>query len=257
MGSPASADSGQTWDPRQYAATGRFVSDLAQGVFELLAPVAGERILDLGCGDGALTAKIADAGATVLGVDSSPGMVRAAQERGLDARVMDGEALPFSSEFDAVFSNAALHWMRDHRAVLEGVRLALKPGGRFVAEMGGFGNIAAIRTALSAVMKLRGLDAEQFGSNYFPTPDQYRGQLIAAGFQVEQIELIPRPTALPETGMRGWLETFRNGLLDRLAANDRESVIAEAVSLLQPILRTEDGRWFADYVRLRFRAMAA
>src|SRR5271165_2947712 len=164
----------QSWDASQYAENGRFVADLAGGVFQLLAPQFGERILDLGCGDGALTAKIAAAGAEVVGVDSSPGMVAEAQRAGLDARLILAEDLPFTSEFDAVFSNAALHWMHDQDAVLAGVFRALKPGGRFVAEMGGHGNIAAIAVALRAVCLRKGMHPDKLEANYFPTPAAYR-----------------------------------------------------------------------------------
>src|SRR5271155_343629 len=157
----------QNWDAGQYARQGRFVADLAGGVFDLLAPRAGERILDLGCGDGALTAKIVATGAQVVGVDSSPSMVEAALTRGLDARVVNGESLPFAAEFDAVFSNAALHWVRDQEAMLAGVHRALKPGGRFVAEMGGHGNIAAIRVALAAVLQQWGLNAHSMERTTF------------------------------------------------------------------------------------------
>ena len=244
----------QTWDSTQYAKQGRFVADLAGGVFDLLAPQAGERILDLGCGDGALTEKIAAAGAVVVGVDSSPSMIEAATQRGLDARLVSGDRLPFDAEFDAVFSNAALHWMSDQPAVLAGVHRALKPGGRFVAEMGGFGNIAAIRVALGAVFAKRGLDAYELENNFFPTAELYRTSLETAGFSVEDIRLIPRQTVLPKSGMRGWLETFRRGLLERLPAVEREAAIDETVALLKPVLSTETGAWFADYVRLRFIA---
>jgi trans-aconitate methyltransferase len=250
------AATGQTWNAHQYAQQGRFVADLAGGVFELLAPQPGERILDLGCGDGALTAKIAATGAEVVGVDSSPSMIEAAQKLGLDARLIEADALPFNHEFDAVFSNAALHWMRNQEAVLVGVHRALKSGGRFVAEMGGHGNIAAIHVALSAVLRQWGLDAEALEHNYFPTPSRYTEQLQAAGFIVDQIFLIPRPTPLPQSGMRGWLETFRRGLLDQLPPEHREATIEQAVALLKPVLCAENGAWTADYVRLRFSARA-
>jgi trans-aconitate methyltransferase len=244
----------QTWDAANYAQQGRFVADLAGGVFELLAPQAGERILDLGCGDGALTAKIAAAGADVIGVDSSPSMVEAARARGLDARLLNAVSLGFESEFDAVFSNAALHWMREQGAVLAGVHHALKPGGRFAAEMGGFGNIAAIRVALAGVLRQWGLDAYTMENNFFPTVADYHGRLEAAGFTVETIGLIPRPTPLPETGMRGWLETFRRGLLDQLPESRRERAIEETIALLKPVLSSVESGWVADYVRLRFLA---
>jgi trans-aconitate methyltransferase len=244
----------QTWDAAQYARQGRFVADLAGGVVALLAPRADERILDLGCGDGALTAAIAATGAQVVGVDASASMVDAAKALGLDARVANGEALAFQSEFDAVFSNAALHWIRDQRAMLAGVYRALKPGGRFVAEMGGHGNIAAIRVALAATLRQWGLDSYAMDNNFFPADTEYRASLESAGFAVDHIALIPRPTKLPESGMRGWLETFRRGLLDQLPQQHREPAIDEAIRLLQPVLRGEDGAWIADYVRLRFLA---
>ena len=244
----------QSWNAQQYAQQGRFVADLAGGVFDLLAPRPGERILDLGCGDGALTAKIAATGATVVGVDASPSMVQAAQALGLDAHLMNAELLPFEAEFDAVFSNAALHWVRNQEAMLAGVSRALKPGGRFVAEMGGHGNIAAIRIALVAVFRQWGLDALAMDHSFFPSDTQYQTRLQAASFVVNQIALIPRPTRLPDSGMRGWLETFRRGLLDQLPAERREQAIEETVALLNPVFYTKEDGWTADYVRLRFHA---
>ena len=162
--------------------TGALSADLAGGVFELLNPQLGERILDLGCGDGALTKRLVEAGASVVGVDSSADMVAAASALGLDARVVAAENLPFDSEFDAVFSNAALHWMHDQDAVLAGVARALKPGGRFVAEMGGHGNIATIEVALRAVFARNGLQAEKLETNYFPTPAAYVSLFERHGF---------------------------------------------------------------------------
>src|SRR5579863_4013179 len=148
----------QEWDSSRYAENARFVSDLGQAVFDLLNPQPGERILDLGCGDGALTEKIVSAGTQVVGVDASSDMVAAAKKRGLDARLMDAYDLSFNSEFDAVFSNAALHWMkRDPDAVIQGVRRALKLGGRFAAEMGGHGCAAAVTVALCATIEKFGV----------------------------------------------------------------------------------------------------
>jgi trans-aconitate methyltransferase len=245
----------QTWDATQYAQKGRFVADLAGEVFELLDPQAGERILDLGCGDGALTQRIAAAGAQVTGVDSSPEMIFAARALGLDARVMSADELPFETEFDAVFSNAALHWMDKQDAVLAGVRRALKPGGRFAAEMGGHGNIAAIRVALQAVLRPLGFDGDA-GHNFFPTPAEYRSYLERAGFRIQQIDLVGRPTPLPASGMRGWLEMFRRGLLEQIPADRREQAVEETVAFLKPVLCDGEGNWTADYVRLRFLAYA-
>jgi trans-aconitate methyltransferase len=250
----ASGFTGQAWDAAAYAKTGRFVADLGGPVVELLAPQAGEAILDLGCGDGALTEKIAAVGAVVTGIDASHAMVLAARARGLTVVEGSGEALEFDAEFDAVFSNAALHWMPRAEAVIAGVRRALRPGGRFVAEMGGHGNIAAIRTALQAVLLPRGIDAEAVAASFYPSPAHYRRLLEAGGFRVRSIELIPRPTPLP-AGMEGWLNTFRNGVLDLLPAEERAKAVAETVALLRPMLCDGDGNWTADYVRLRFDAV--
>lgn len=245
----------QTWKSSDYAESGRFVATMAGDVVEWLQARAGERILDLGCGDGFLTERITrETGALVVGVDSSPSMVAAARARGLQAEQMDGAALNVDGAFDAVFSNAALHWMPDQRAVLAGVRRALRPGGRFVAEMGGHGNVAAIRTALRAVCAPLGVDAEGAGSNFFFTVEEYTALLEESGFAVEQIALAPRPTPLP-TGMAGWLQTFRRGLLDALPEARRDAVVEEVVELLRPILCDSRGQWTADYVRLRFRAV--
>jgi trans-aconitate methyltransferase len=247
---------GQAWDAAAYAATGRFVADLAGGVVDLLAPQPGEAILDLGCGDGALTERIAATSAIVTGVDSSPSMLAAARARGLNVVPCSGDALPFDREFDAVFSNAALHWMPNAAAVLAGVHRALKPGGRFVAEMGGHGNIAAIRVAVQAVLAPHNIDAETVAVSLYPSPAHYRRLLESAGFTVRSIDLIPRPTPLP-AGMEAWLNTFRNGVLDLLPPADRARAVADILALLQPVLRDADGNWTADYVRLRFFAVRA
>lgn len=246
----------QDWNAAQYAQNARFVSDLGRGVLDLLDPQAGERILDLGCGDGALTVELVNRGAAVVGVDKSPDMIRAARERGLDAHVMAGEALTFDHEFDAVFTNAALHWMLHVDEVLEGVRRALKPGGRFVGEFGGHGNVAAITVALRASLKLRGKECEDFSPWFYPTDQEYRERLEAHGFAVDWIALIPRPTPLP-TGMRGWLETFAGPYFELCEPADVPALLDDAVALLQKSLRDTHGNWTADYVRLRFAARLA
>jgi trans-aconitate methyltransferase len=243
----------QTWDPSLYAGNGRFVAVLAQSLLADLEAKAGERILDLGCGDGFFTQQLAESGAQVVGADASPQMVAVARERGVDARCMSGEALPFNGEFEAVFSNAALHWMSDQDAVLAGVFRALKPGGRFVAECGGQGNIAAIRVALLAVLEPRGIPAERIENNCFFGAEEYQARLQAHGFVVDAINLIPRPTPLP-SGMADWLHTFRTGVLEQLPQKDRPAAVAEVVRLLKPVLCDNQGKWTADYVRLRFRA---
>jgi SAM-dependent methyltransferase len=247
----------QTWDPEAYRKNGAFVYGLAGGVFEWLAPKAGERILDLGCGDGQLTLRIAAAGARVAGLDASPEMAAAARSRGIEVEEGNAESLPYADRsFDAVFSNAVLHWVRDQDAMLDEVRRVLLPGGRFVAEMGGHGNVAAIRVALMAVAARHGVSGCEDNVNYYPTPDEYAGRLRRHGFQVHRIELIPRPTRLPESGAAGWIRTFRRGVLETLPEAVREAVVEETAALLAPFLRDEKGNWTADYVRLRFIATA-
>jgi trans-aconitate methyltransferase len=248
----------QEWNSSRYAQNARFVSDLGQPVLELLAPQPGEHILDLGCGDGALTEKITAAGARVVGVDASSDMVAAARQRGLDARVMDACQLTFDHEFDAVFSNAAMHWMKnDPDAVVGGVRRALKPGGRFAAEMGGHGCVAAIAVALCATLEKHGIaEPAALIPWYFPTVDDYRARLERAGFRTESIALIPRPTPLP-TGMRGWLETFAIPFTKVLPEGERAGFLDEVTERLGPVLCDRQGRWTADYIRLRFLAHRA
>jgi trans-aconitate methyltransferase len=239
------------WTSDTYRANAAYVPALGEAVFQLLNPRPGERILDVGCGEGSLTEHIVAAGATVVGVDASEEMVVAARSRGLDARMIDAERLPFEREFDAVFSNAALHWVRDHDAMLAGVHRALKPGGRFVAEFGGHGNIAAIQVAIRSVLAHRGWKTNIH--RYYATPGEYSPRLHAHGFTVTEIHLIPRPTPLP-TGMRGWLETFERATLDRIPQDQHESFLQEVEDLLRYEVCDSHGNWTAHYVRLRFRA---
>jgi len=180
-------------------------------------------------------------------------MVAATRAAGLDARVMSGEALAFDGEFDAVFSNAALHWMLRPAQVIAGVWRALKPGGRFVGEMGGHGNVHHIKTALIAALNRRGLDGNAAVPWYFPTPAEYRGLLEAQGFRVRAVELIPRPTPLPGD-IVGWLETFAENFTRQVPAGERAAYLAEVAAALRPHLCSADGAWTADYVRLRFAA---
>ena len=244
-----------SWDPALYAAHAAFVPALGAPVLGLLAPKAGERVLDLGCGDGVLTLKLVEAGCSVVGVDADPAMVASAREKGIDARMCDARALDFDAEFDAVFTNAALHWMGQPDVVTAGVKRALKPGGRYVGEFGGHANIAAIRTALIAVLARNGFPAAASETSYYPTAEAFRAVLEAGGFVVDSCQIIPRPTPVP-SGMAAWLETFRGGFIDAAGVPDtiKDSIISETVALLAPALQAADGSWTADYVRLRFSA---
>jgi trans-aconitate methyltransferase len=244
----------QVWGAEKYEKNARFVSDMTSDVMRWLAPKRGEHILDLGCGDGVLTEKLVKAGADVVGVDNSEPLLEAARGRGLNVHFKDGQALDFGAEFDAVFSNAALHWMTRAEDVVKGVARALKKGGRFVAEFGGHGNIAAIVTALRATAIQHGKDPALAAGWYYPTPAEYRALLEANGFSVDKIGLFPRPTPLP-TGLRGWLSTFRESYFGQWPESERERIISEIENLLAPALRDKAGNWTADYVRLRVAAV--
>jgi len=188
-------------------------------------------------------------------MDSSADMVAAARQRGLDARVMDATRLAFDGEFDAVFSNAVLHWIKDDPdAPIASAYRALRRHGRFVGEMDGHGCVAAIHLALMVGLEKRGIENPGSVSPwYFPTVDDYTARLERAGFAAESVQLIPRPTPLP-TGMRAWLETFANPFCASLPEEQRRGYLDEATEMLRPVLCDERGRWTADYMRLRFLA---
>jgi trans-aconitate methyltransferase len=243
----------QVWSAEHYDKHARFVSDLAGPVLEWLAPRPGERILDLGCGDGVLTEELKRRGVDVLGVDVSESMLAAAAARGVETQRMDGQKLTFEAAFDAVFSNAVLHWMSDAGAVIDGVFRALRPGGRFVAEFGGHGNVAAVTTAMRATAWRRGGDAALAGPWFFPSVAVYREMLEERGFRVVRIGLFPRPTPL-KTGMAAWLKLFRQPFFAQFGAAEDE-VLTEVEALLAPSLRDARGDWTADYVRLRVEAV--
>ena len=248
--------SSQKWSAACYAANADFVPALGQPVLDLLQPQSGERILDLGCGDGTLTEKLVASGARVVGIDSSPDMVAAARGRGLDARIMDGRTLVFESEFDAVFSNAVLHWIKDDPdAPISGAFRALRSGGRFVGELGSHANVAAITVALVATLERRGIkDAPEWIPWYFPTVEDYETRLRRAGFVPQSVQLLPRPTLLP-TGMRAWLDTFANPFCAALPGVERDVFLDEVTALLKAVLCDAGGNWTADYTRLRFAAI--
>jgi SAM-dependent methyltransferase len=244
----------QVWSADVYQRNAGFVPAFGEELLGWLDAKPGERILDLGCGDGILTDKIREIGAQVVGVDSSPQMAAAARARGLDVIVMNGEGLTFDGGFDAVFSNAAMHWMHDADAVASGVRRALVPGGRFVGEFGGHACVAAIHTAVRAVLKRHGIDL--VSPWYFPTAEQYGAVLERNGFAIDRVVHFPRPTPLP-TGLRGWLETFGGPLFGALTGSARQDAIDEVEDLLRPVLCDARGQWTADYTRVRFKGVTS
>jgi trans-aconitate methyltransferase len=233
------------WNAADYARVGGFVAELGGAALDLLDPQPGERILDVGCGEGTLTKRIAERGATVTGIDDSLDMIRAAHANGVDALVVDASDMQFDEEFDAAFSNAALHWMPQKDAVASGIFRALKPGGRFAGEMGGEGNIAKLREALDTELVIRGYVPPSESGNWYPSPGEFAGVYEGAGFEQVDARLIERPTPL-EHGIAQWVTTFRRGWLDAAGVPEQERAeIGAAVA-------DRFGSNVADYVRLRF-----
>jgi trans-aconitate methyltransferase len=243
-----------SWNPESYAKNARFVSDLGEPLLQLLDPQPRELILDLGCGDGALTAKIASDGSNVVGADSSFPQVHAARERGLKVIAMDGHRPCFKQRFDAIFTNAALHWMKPLETVIAGVADCLKPCGRFVGEFGGTGNVEKIRSALHGALRRRGIDPVSIDPWYYPTLEEYSQMLSDESFAVDYIELLPRPTKLPGD-ILSWMEIFAQPFSQAVPDIHRRTFLTEVRDELQNSLRDEDGSWIADYVRLRFKAV--
>ena len=242
------------WNARDYSHHARFVSNLSQEVMQDLSPKRGETILDLGCGDGVLTRRIMDSGCTVIGIDSSPDFVSAARSLGVDARLCDAQSIEFDGMFDAVFSNAALHWMKRQREVGLRVHRALKPGGRYVAEMGGQGNIDMLGKAMATALAEIGIDYSRRNPWTFPDPKSHSDLLSGIGFEVRKCRLRDRPTPLP-TDIHGWLSIFARQLLSGLDPAARKSVVNRIVELCRPDLCGKDGTWWVDYVRLNFVAV--
>jgi SAM-dependent methyltransferase len=233
------------WDPVAYATIGAFVAELGGAALDLLDPRPGERILDVGCGEGALTKKIMERGATVLGIDNSPEMIAAARANAVDALQLAAEDMQLFAEFDAAFSNATLHWVPEKEQAARAIFRALKKGGRFAGEMGGEGNIARLRDALDEELVIRGYVPPSESGNWYPSPDAFVAIYEAAGFRDLDARLIERPTPL-DHGVDQWVTTFRKGWLDRAGVPEEERAeLAAAVA-------DKFGSNVADYVRLRF-----
>jgi trans-aconitate methyltransferase len=242
----------QAWNPAHYDRAGAFVSRLGADLVALLALRSSERVLDLGCGSGDLTWALASTGAEAVGVDASSEMIAQARAKhpSLELCVADGQALRYEAEFDAVFSNAALHWMPRADAVAAGVHRALRSGGRFVAEFGGARNVQSVRSALLAELGERGLQDHEAPTWYFPTVGQYTRVLEDAGLFVHSALWFERPTKLEgELGLSNWLELFCLPLL-RAVGDARDAVVAGVERRCRGSLY-RDGSWWLDYARLR------
>lgn len=246
------------WDANLYNASHDFVWKYGSDLVTLLAPRAGERILDLGCGTGHLSAQIAEVGATVIGVDRSGEMVAAARVAypNLKFEVADARHLKFQAEFDAVFSNATLHWIHDQELALQGVWRALRPGGRFVAELGGKRNVRAMQDAFDlALVELGAAKAGEVQPWYFPSVSEYATLAEKIGFEVRLITLFDRPTGFSDgaAGLCNWIAMFGGDYLAKAGAANRETFLSRVEELLRPKL-FRDGQWWGDYRRLRLVA---
>jgi trans-aconitate methyltransferase len=243
----------QVLEARHFACEARYVPDYGLAAVRLLAARPGERILDVGCGDGSLTRFITESGANVLGIDSDAAMVEASRRNGVDAVRLDARDLAFQQEFDAAFSNAALHYIKEPRDLAGKIARSLRPGGRFVAEFGAHGNISAITTALVAVLDRHGIDGASYIPWHFPTAEEYCDCLEDAGFSVETIQTFHRPTPLPG-GVERWINVLGLWFVNALPGEQQAPACREAAQLLGHSMRTAGGQWIADYVHLRFKA---
>jgi trans-aconitate methyltransferase len=254
---PARSSPRGGWDPELYEARHSFVWEFGQDLIGLLDPKPGEQILDVGCGPGQLTAKIAETGANVTGLDASAAMIGQARQNfpQLSFVLQDAAHMQFHEQFDAVFSNAALHWMFDREAVARSVAAALKPEGRFVAELGGRGNIRHIEQAIESVARRYLGAAIPAKRTYYPALGEYSSLLESHGLEVRTALLFDRPTPLEgEAGMENWIRQFKAYYFESLSATEARKAIQEVVDELRPIA-FRDGIWMADYRRLRFTAI--
>lgn len=238
------------WDAARYQNQHSFVWRFGANLLESLNPQPGERILDVGCGTGQLTAEIARSGALVTGLDSSADMLAEARKNYPEPTFVSGDAahFHFSEPFDAVFSNAVLHWVKNAEGAIQSISQALRPGGRFIAEFGGKGNIASVMAALRAIL---GPSADERSPWYYPSVGEYAPLLERHGFEVSSASLFDRPTPLEgEDGLESWLRMFTGSYFRELPPEAAANFIRQLVDTLRPALY-RDGVWTVDYRRLR------
>ena len=240
------------WNAKEYNKNADFVSKMALPVVELLAPKKDEKILDLGCGDGTLSLEIQKYGSKLIGVDLSADMVEKSKLKGVEASLMSVTELTFNDVFDAIFSNAVLHWVHDANLVIKNVKQALKADGRFIGEFGGYGNIRSLQEAIQTVFERHREYGEFQNPWYFPKKEEYAKVLQEGGFRVHYIEIIKRPTPIGD--IKEWLNIFANGIMKNVPTSKKESFKEEVESILKPKLFTQKDGWVIDYVRLRFAA---
>lgn len=241
------------WNATKYNKHADYVSNLGMPVIDLLDPQKNERILDLGCGEGTLASKIQKFDTEVIALDLSADMVEKTKAKGIEAYVMSATELKFKNEFDAVFSNAVLHWVKERNTAISKIHTALKNGGRFIAEFGGYENIKYLTDAMQEVFNNNPEYGRFNNPWYFPKDTEYKKLLESNGFKVEYIEIIPRPTQIDD--ILNWLTVFANGIVSHLSKEQQKNFKNEVREILKPKIYTEENGWVADYVRLRLKAI--
>lgn len=243
-----------SWNANLYDEKHSFVSHFGEDLVELLSPKAGEKVLDLGCGTGDLAHRLQQLGVDIIGIDKSENMIQQAQKKypAIPFKAQDAGAMDFTNEFNAVFSNATLHWVKDAKRALQGIYNALMQGGRFIAEFGGKGNVQKITDEIINQFEEFGIDynPERFPW-YFPSIGEYTTLMERAGFRVTFAHHFDRPTPLiGENGLRNWIEMFANGMFEGITPETKDFIISKVETNLRREL-SQNGEWIADYKRIR------
>ena len=246
------------WNATLYDNKHSFVAKYGEDVLGWLAPQVDEHILDVGCGTGMLTEKIAETGAIVTGLDASPEMIAKAKQsyNNIEFVVKDASNFSFDKKFDAAFSNATFHWIKDQQNVLQCIYDVLEPSGRLVYEMGAKHNIESIHNAVKKVLIDEGFESNtNIEVNYFSSAAEQATMLEKVGFTVVNILQFNRPTELVgEDGMKNWIVQFAQAYFKNIPTEKAKAMIDKAVAILKET-NYHEGRWYADYIRLRVKAI--